>query len=104
MNNLILIGFAQAAGVFAYVGLVALFMFNAQKIFGKVDTIVAPILMLMLFVFSAAVTGLMVLGRPGYLYSQGQKKEGITLLVYTLGFILLFICGIIIYVGMSVQK
>jgi hypothetical protein len=37
----------------------------------------------MLFVFSALVTGGLVLGRPLLLYIDGQKKEGVKLLLFT---------------------
>jgi hypothetical protein len=37
----------------------------------------------MLFVFSALATGLMVFGRPIYLFMTGFRKEAITLLGYT---------------------
>ena len=41
--------------------------------------------MLMLFVFSAAFTGTLVLGRPIVWYLNGKKREALSLLFYTLG-------------------
>jgi hypothetical protein len=51
---------------------------------GKNNTILIPIAMLMLFVFSAAFTGILILGRPVMWYLDGKKKEAIYLLFYTL--------------------
>ena len=38
---------------------------------------------LMLFVFSALLTGYLVLGKPIMMYVDGQKKEAVRLLFYT---------------------
>lgn len=57
------------------------------------DTIFAPIIMLMLFVFSAAITGSLVLGRPILWYIDGKKKEAVHLLFSTLIF---FFCIMLI--------
>lgn len=48
-----------------------------------------PIAMLMLFVFSAALTGLLVFGRPIAWYLEGKKKEALSLIIYTLGIFLI---------------
>ena len=40
--------------------------------------------MLMLFVFSAAVTGSLIFGQPVLWYLDGKKKDALTLLTYTL--------------------
>lgn len=87
MNNkkLISLSILNSLGVLAYVSLVALFFNNAQRIFGgKADNFLAPVIMLTLFILSALITGSLVLGRPIMLYLDGQKKEGITLLFYTI--------------------
>lgn len=74
-------------GATIYVVAVASFLFYAPKFFnqqGKPDTVLAPIVMLMLFVFSAAVTSSLVFGRPILWYLDGRKKESLLLLRYTL--------------------
>ncbi|MBI3894767.1 MAG: hypothetical protein HY313_02435 [Acidobacteria bacterium] len=71
-----------------YVVLVASFLFYAPKIFGragKADTVLAPITMLLLFVSSAALTGLLIFGQPALWYLEGRKKEALSLLTLTLG-------------------
>jgi len=44
---------------------------------------------LMLFVISVLITSSLVLGRPVYLYFEGQKKEGMALLFWTAGWMVL---------------
>ncbi len=47
------------------------------------NTLLGPVIFLLLFVVSATVVGLLVLGKPIILYWEGYKKEGIKLLIYT---------------------
>jgi hypothetical protein len=70
-----------------YIVCVAVFFFYVPKHFSfpeKPDTVFAPIMMLMLFVFSAAITASLVLGRPILWYLDGKKKEAVSLLIHTL--------------------
>lgn len=79
-------GAVDTLGTLAYIVLVALFFRNVERLFGnKPDNILAPIAMLMLFVLSATITGGLVLGRPVYMYFNGQKTEAVKLLLYTIG-------------------
>jgi hypothetical protein len=48
-------------------------------------TILIPMLMLSLFVLSAAVMGYLFLAQPVQLYLDGKKKEAILQFVYTTG-------------------
>jgi hypothetical protein len=86
MNNNKLMGRASlnALGVMIYVYLVSLLLSNGQNIFGTMAGKVAgPMLFLMLFVFSALVTGYLVLGKSVTLYLDGAKKDSLKLLFYT---------------------
>lgn len=74
----------DSLGIFAYVSLVAFIMFNGEKLFGKIDNFTGPMMILLLFVVSAVITGALFLGRPAYFYFNGMKKEGIQLFFYTL--------------------
>lgn len=92
----------QAIGVLLYVSLVALFMKNANSIFGPMErSVFGPILFLMLFVVSAAITGLLVLGRAAYLFFSGNKKDAVLLIISTvaalvvLTFILMLIVAVV---------
>lgn len=86
------IGLLQALGLVVYCVLIA----GMLNLFGK--TIAAPVgflgsvLILVLLVFSAAVTGSIVFGYPAYLFLKNkQVKEALLILAYTLLYCLAFI-------------
>lgn len=66
---------------------------------GPVDTVLVPILMLL--VFSASVTGGLIFGRPVLWYLDGKKKETFSLLITTLliflGFIGVAVLALVFY-------
>lgn len=74
-----------------YVTGVALFLTYVTKLFNGPDNFLAPLAMILLFVFSAALTASLVLGRPVLWYLDGKKKEAISLFTYTLGCLLVLI-------------
>lgn len=77
-------GATHALGVLIYVFLLAIFFDQASDWFGQADQkIITPVAALMLFIFSALITGGLVLGKPLMLYFDGHKKEGIKLLFFT---------------------
>jgi hypothetical protein len=83
-----------ALGEVVYVFLVATFFQNANRLFdnGKPDSFLAPVIVLMLLVLSAAISGALVLGRPLLMYLDGKKKEAMELFGYILGWLfILFI-------------
>jgi len=93
-----LIGFLQALGLFIYCGLlISLFQFfgnnavQAPQFFGSV-------VILAIFVFSAAVTGSIVFGYAAYLGFKGKIKEALSVLTYTLIFSFLIIVIILIFI------
>jgi hypothetical protein len=87
----------NALGASIYVILIASFLYSISKGFlGNNNTIFIPIAMLMLFVFSAAFTGILILGRPIMWYLDGKKREAIYLLFYTLG--IFFIITLIAFI------
>lgn len=68
-----------------YIFLVGSFMFyGGEAKFGRTNTILIPVTMLLLFVLSAAITSFLVFGKPAQMYVDGQKKEALALLGYTL--------------------
>jgi len=91
----------DALGTALYICAVASFLFYIPKRFAEeADTVLAPIAMLMLLVFSAAVTGSLVFGKPILWYLKGEKKEALLLVGYTLGFfflITLLVLGLLIF-------
>lgn len=83
--------FVQAFGVLAYVTAVAWFMNNAQRFFGEQPGWFAGVLMLLLFVVSAAVTGSLVFGRSLLMYLDGAKLPAVRLALSTVGWLASFI-------------
>ena len=74
----------NALATAVYVTVVGLFMSHASSIFGEHDKVVTPVVVLMLLVLSAAVTGSLLFGAPAMYYVDGKKKEALQLLAYTL--------------------
>jgi len=92
----------HALGVLAYISLVVLFMNNAENIFGKGDNVMTGIIMLLIFILSALVTGSLVLGQPILFYLDGKKTEGIKMLFFTI--ICLFILLLLAISGFLLLK
>ena len=78
----------NSLGVLVYTSLVAFLMNNGQKLVGPANNFWGPVAFLLLFVLSATIVGLLVLGRPGYLYFNGFRRDGILLLLFTISFLL----------------
>jgi len=93
-------GLANAAGVLIYISSIAWFIFNADQIFGEADSFLAPLLMLLLFVISASITGLLILGKPIGLYLGNHKKEAFFLLFTTLSCLILFATGLVVMLSL----
>jgi hypothetical protein len=79
----------SAAGVVVYITLVSWVMQNAERIFGKMQGLLGITAFLLLFTLSAAIVGALILGKPLMMYWGGQKKEAVTHLGATLGWILI---------------
>jgi len=94
MKNLKSLALLNALGTAIYVSLIALFMQNAERIFGQMNNLFGPVVFLLLFVLSAAITGSLVLGRPILMYLDNRKAEAVKLFIYTL--VSLFVILVII--------
>jgi small-conductance mechanosensitive channel len=94
-SEYILKSFINALGVLVYVSIVAFLIFNGEHIFDNKPSFLIPLFMLLLFIISASVTGLLVMGKPIHLYLSGLKKEAFILLFATLVWLALFIVMII---------
>jgi len=90
-NNIIKNAVLNASLTALYIIAISLVLFYVPKTFepDKAGTVFIPIIMLSLLVFSAALTGSLVFGRPIIWYLDGNKKEAISLLAYTLGIFLI---------------
>ncbi|MCL5019121.1 MAG: hypothetical protein M1426_01400 [Patescibacteria group bacterium] len=68
-----------------YIVAVGAFMYYGSLVkIGRANVILVPITLLLLFVFSAALTGFLIFGKPAQMYVDGKKKEALSLLTYTL--------------------
>jgi hypothetical protein len=94
-SEYILKSFINALGVFIYVSIVAWLLFNGEHVFDNKPSFLIPLFMLLLFIISASITSLLVLGKPIHLYLSGFKKEAFTLLFATLIWLAIFV-GIVI--------
>ncbi len=93
----------NSLATFAYILGVAWMMFNGEKLFGQDGkSFLMPAALLLLFVISATIAGALVLGRPIYLYLNGQKSEAVKMLVYTI--VCLFIIAVIVFLRIAVIK
>jgi len=81
------LAFLQATGLVVYIGLVSLIFLYGNQIFGKMNNYLGPILFLLIFVLSAIISSLLVLGRAGFLFWEKRYKEAFPLLFWTIGWI-----------------
>lgn len=97
MKKIINTALINSLATTAYISLVASLFFTANTKNWNIPepNILIPIFMLSLFVFSAALTGSLILGRPILWYIDGKKKEALLLLAYTLG--IFFLTTLIIF-------
>lgn len=98
-SSLARIGFLQAAGLAAYVGLVATLISHGEQLGEKVNNFWGPLLFLSLFVFSASVCALIFAGYPFWLvWEKKQTKQALSLVFYTLGWLFVFVLLLIGYI------
>ncbi|MDP2861130.1 MAG: hypothetical protein Q8N98_05510 [bacterium] len=88
-KKLFIDGFLDAGAMAVYTAGVAGLMFYGGNIFGSAGML-GPLGILLLFVLSALVTSLLILGRPAYLYLNNAKKDGIKLLIFTVWWLFIF--------------
>lgn len=87
MNNLVLKSLLSALGVFVYVLLVGVVVTNGERLFGGANGFWGPVSMLLLLVLSVAVVGVLIFGKPVFMYLDGTKKAAWALLLYTIGWL-----------------
>lgn len=104
MNHNLIIKYALVNGLWTalYIILIATLFSSAQNIAGNGPSVLIPVVMLLLFVFSATLTGALILGRPILWYLEGRKKESVILLSYTMA--VLFVVTIVMLVVLYISK
>jgi hypothetical protein len=103
-QKLIKLGIASGLVAVAYISLVATIMSFGQAIaIGRfMNPAFGIMVFLMIFVFSAAVMFMALLGRPIMLYMDGHKKEALFLLAWTLSSFL--VIGILMAAILSIFR
>lgn len=91
------VGLLQALGVAVYCVLISCMFYFLNKLFLNPPAFWGMAFMLMVLVFSAAVSGILVFGYPVYLALNKEIKKALQVLLFTLLFCLLF-AGLIILV------
>lgn len=87
MKNIAKTSFLFSFAALIYIAVVAIFMQNAEKIFGKMDNIASFIAFLTLFSLSTAVVGGLIVAKPIMLYLDAKKKEAVKLFGATIAWL-----------------
>lgn len=86
------IAFLQASGLVIYIILISIFFNYVTPSFNhQIDEFYAPIIMLLVFIISAVISALLVLGRAGFLFWEKRYKESFTLVAYTVGWGIIYL-------------
>lgn len=93
----------HSLGVLVYVTFVATIMQNGSAWFGKEDTIFTVITVLLLACISAATVGSLVFGYPVIMFLNGKKKEGVTMAMTTIGWLVVELL-VVLTIMFIVQK
>ena len=92
------VALSQAVTVTAYISLVGLLFWKGNVIFGKVPNFCGPIAFLILFVVSALITTLLVLGYPFIVFwDKKEPKKAIRVVLYTTLWLLLFLLLVLVW-------
>ena len=94
--------FLYSIGATAWIVLVAVFMQNANNLFGKVDTVITGVAALLLFSTSALIVGGLVVGKPIFMYIDGKKKEAVKMVIANGGWMLLYL--VVVLITMWIRK
>ena len=93
-------GLFSGLGQIAYIGLVVLVFWVGENYVSFAENVfMAQLTMLLLFVFSATVSGFIVLGYPAVLALRGEVKRALAIVGWTAGFLAL---ALIIVIGLNV--
>ena len=85
MSSILKNAVVAALATALYVVAVGAFLFYAGELrLGQERIVLVPIAMLLLLVFSAALVGILIFGRPAMWYLDGRKRDAMVLLGSTL--------------------
>lgn len=96
------IAFLQALGLVVYCSLVGLLFWQGESWFGTMSSFVGPTLFLILFVASALISALLVLGYPIILFwEKKQTTKALKLVAYTTAWLAFFALFIVLLLTSS---
>lgn len=100
------LAFGQALGLIVYCVLIGLVLWRGEYIFGPMKHFMGPVLFLVLFVASALISALLMLGYPVYLmWEKKRVTDGLRLIIYSTGWLVLFvIIGLTFFALRSVEQ
>jgi hypothetical protein len=85
------IAFLQALGLVIYCGLIGVLFWQGNNLFGPPYTFLGPAMFLVLFVVSAMISALIVLGYPFILFWEKKRAvEALKLAIYTAAWLAFF--------------
>lgn len=88
----VLIGFLQSLGLVAYCSLVATIIWKGETWFGKMGTLLGPILFLSLFVVSVIICALIAGAYPFIVFwDKKNTKEALKMVGFTAAWLVLFV-------------
>jgi hypothetical protein len=91
------IAFLQALGLVLYCSLVGILFWQGERWFGPPFSFLGPALFLVLFVVSALISALLVLGYPFFLFWEKKKTtKALELVIFTIAWLVVFIFLIIL--------
>jgi len=92
------IAFFQAISLVIYCGLVGLLIWQAESWVGRIQTFLGPVLFLVLFVVSALISALIVLGYPFILFwEKKQTIKALKLVIYSIFWLIFVILLIVLF-------
>lgn len=91
------IAFLQALGLVFYCLLIGIIFWQGETWFGPIFSFVGPALFLVLFVASALISALIILGYPFVLFwEEKQTIKALKLIIYTIAWLIFFVLLLIL--------
>jgi len=100
-TKIIIYGLVHAFAVSVYTFAVVLLMSNSERFLNNAYPEIQGILMLMLFVISASITGSLVVGRPVVMYLNGDKKNAFLFFVSIVLWMMFIFLGFFVFTFLS---
>jgi hypothetical protein len=94
------LAFLQTTGLVLYIILVSSFFnFVIIPFVPEPNPFYIPIIMLLVFVFSAVISSILILGRAGMLFWEKKYRESLTLVSWTVGWGFLYLLLLILFLS-----